>query len=59
MMGNKPLVIDKYENPRALKGASREKMPVHYVGQKKAWMTGALFEDWLRWFDKEVAAENP
>ena len=45
MMGSKlkPLVIGKYENPRALKGANREKMPVRYVGQKKAWMTRRSF----------------
>ena len=35
----KLFVIGKYINPKALKGANRENMPVRYAGQKNAWMT--------------------
>ena len=54
----KPFVIGKYANPKALKGANRENMPVRYAGQKNAWMTGSLFIEWLLWFDTEVARNN-
>ena len=54
----KPLLIGKSPNPRALKGADMKRIPVHYKAQPKAWMTGAIFEEWLRGFDKEVGKKN-
>ena len=60
MMGEKckPWVIGKSENPRALKGANRAAMPVRYVAQTNSWMTGDLFEDWIKWFDSDVSRAN-
>ena len=52
-MGEKEklLMIGKAVNPRALKGANFGKLPVIYRSQKSAWMTGRIFEEWLRDFD--------
>ena len=54
MSGEKlPLyVIGKSEKPRAFKNV--RKLPVTYHWNKKAWMTGRLWEKWLRDFDKLV-----
>ncbi|XP_033124697.1 tigger transposable element-derived protein 4-like [Anneissia japonica] len=38
-------VIGKSKNPRAYKNV--KKLPVKYTNNKKAWMTGVLFESWL------------
>jgi len=44
----KPVLIYKSENPRALKGHSKKRLPVHWRANKKAWMTAALFKDWVQ-----------
>lgn len=44
---NKPLLIYASENPRALKGMSKASLPVHWASNKKAWMTGKIFENWF------------
>ena len=42
--------IYKYVNPRALKHIKKDKLPVKYYSQSKAWMTANIFE---RWFSQE------
>lgn len=44
---NKPLLIHTSENPRALKGISKKSLPVHWMSNKKAWMTAKIFENWF------------
>jgi hypothetical protein len=39
----KPLLIYQSENPRALKGCSKNLLPVHWRSNNKAWMTAAMF----------------
>ena len=51
----KPLVIAKSINPVTLRDANRQRMPVRYEANKKAWMTGTLFQELLLWFDAEMA----
>nr|XP_034195200.1 jerky protein homolog-like [Osmia lignaria] len=41
-----PLVINKFENPRALKHC-KSNLPVIFKSQKNAWMTQTLFRDWF------------
>lgn len=41
-----PLVIGKFHSPLCLRG--RSYLPVTYTFNKKAWMSRALFETWLR-----------
>ncbi|XP_052240655.1 jerky protein homolog-like [Dreissena polymorpha] len=43
-----PLVIGKAANPRCLKNVRRERLGVTFVSNKRAWMTSAVFSDWLR-----------
>ncbi|XP_071497446.1 tigger transposable element-derived protein 4-like [Diadema antillarum] len=45
-------VIGKSKRPRAFKNV--KKLPVAYESNKKAWMTGALFEAWLRKLDGKM-----
>ncbi|XP_065197225.1 tigger transposable element-derived protein 6-like [Sycon ciliatum] len=48
-----PLVIGHYKNPRCFKNA--RSLPVTYKHPKNAWMTGALFKEWLMNFNQEMA----
>ncbi|XP_054089838.1 tigger transposable element-derived protein 1-like [Zeugodacus cucurbitae] len=51
----KPLLVNKNLNPRALKGIDKTKLPVHWMANKKAWVTASLFKDWfLNHFVPEV-----
>lgn len=43
----KPLAIHKSLNPRAFKKQDKEKFPVFWRANKKAWMTAALFREWF------------
>ncbi|XP_007056461.2 tigger transposable element-derived protein 1 [Chelonia mydas] len=46
-MKMKPLTVYQFETPRALKGFSKEHLPVIWRSNKKAWITGAIFSEWL------------
>lgn len=53
----KPLAIHKSLNPRAFKNADKEKFPVFWRANKKAWMTAVLFREWFNdMFVPEVEA---
>ena len=43
----KPLVIGKSKNPRCFKNVRIGNLPVHYMANKKAWMTGQIFCEWI------------
>ncbi|UYV66728.1 CENPBD1 [Cordylochernes scorpioides] len=43
----KPFLIYKSENPIAMKGCSKNLLPVHWRANKKAWMTTSLFKNWV------------
>ncbi|XP_072165265.1 tigger transposable element-derived protein 4-like [Diadema setosum] len=45
-------VVGKNKRPRAFKNVKY--LPVAYEANKKAWMTGALFEAWLRKLDRKM-----
>jgi hypothetical protein len=47
----KPLLIGKFKNPRCFKGI--KSFPVTYKFNKRAWMTGEIFIDWLNDLDKK------
>ena len=44
----KPLFIHTSKNPRAMKGMKKEKLPVFWTNNKKAWMTTTVWEAWLK-----------
>ncbi|XP_022160362.1 tigger transposable element-derived protein 4-like [Myzus persicae] len=48
----KLLVIGKSKNPRCFKGVSS--LPVFYENNTKAWMTSAIFEKTLNYWDDEL-----
>ncbi|XP_046145844.1 jerky protein homolog-like [Osmia bicornis bicornis] len=51
-----PLVINKFENPRALKHC-KSNLPLIFKSQKNAWMTQVLFRDWFEnYFKPSVRA---
>ncbi|XP_040358278.1 tigger transposable element-derived protein 6 [Ixodes scapularis] len=52
----KPWVIGKFRNPRCLKNLRR--MPCHYRNNTRAWMTSALFEEFLRYLDSRMGSQN-
>lgn len=49
-------MIGKSANPRCFKNV--KSIPVEYKSNKKAWMTGELFEDWLLKLDKTYRKQN-
>ena len=50
----KLLVIGKSKNPRCFKGIDVDNLPVIYRHNKKAWMTGDLFTEWLQNWNREL-----
>lgn len=52
------LVIRKYAKPRCFRGSNMDLIPVTYKSQKKAWIDSALFEEWVRKFDRKMKAAN-
>ena len=50
------LTIGKSEKPRCFKG--QVTLPTEYKSNRKAWMTAELFTEWLRKFDRKMAAEK-
>ncbi|XP_066970071.1 tigger transposable element-derived protein 1-like [Macrobrachium rosenbergii] len=43
----KPLLVYLAENPRALQGIFKPQLPVIWKGNKKAWVTVGIFEEWF------------
>ena len=54
----KPLVIGKYLNPRCFKRINRNSLGVMYEANAKAWMTGRVFERWLKAFDQRITGRK-
>lgn len=44
----KPLVIGRSEKPRCFQRIDIRNLGVSYTFNKKAWMTSAIFTDWLQ-----------
>lgn len=49
-------IIGKHKNPRCFNaaGVNIERLDCQYRANRKAWMTGSIFIDWLRWFDNQM-----
>uniref|UniRef100_A0A1A9X0E4 DDE-1 domain-containing protein n=1 Tax=Glossina brevipalpis TaxID=37001 RepID=A0A1A9X0E4_9MUSC len=43
----KPFLIYQSENPRAMRGCSKNLLPVHRRANKKSWMTTSLLQNWV------------
>lgn len=49
-------VIGKYQKPRCFKAAGR--LPCIYRANKKAWMTSALFVEFVTYLDRKMSCQN-
>lgn len=54
----KPFVIGKSENPRCFRHVDKKKLPITWRANKKAWMTTALFNDFLNSFNNQMRREK-
>ncbi|XP_064467178.1 tigger transposable element-derived protein 6-like [Ornithodoros turicata] len=52
----KPFVIGKSKKPRGFSNPAS--VPVHYRYNQKAWMTRALFQEWLEEFDRDMLKQQ-
>ena len=50
--------IGKHLHPCCLKNINMNNLGCQYVANKKAWMTGELFREWLQWFGKYVGTDR-
>lgn len=46
------VIVGKYKNPQCFRGIKN--LPVDYIANKNAWMTGAFFTDFLKHWDQEL-----
>lgn len=51
-----PLVIGHAQKPRCFKNLDINRLPVKWVANKKAWMTGFLFKEWITAFNRRMRA---
>ena len=51
-----PLLIGKFNKPRCFNGV--KKLPVEYKANRKAWLTGDVFKEWLLSFDQEMEGQE-
>ncbi|XP_062566571.1 tigger transposable element-derived protein 4-like [Saccostrea cucullata] len=60
MTGEKlqPLVIGKCRKPRCFQKLDPKTLPVIYRFNKKAWMTSAIYEEWLKLLNKQMTRQN-
>lgn len=54
----KPLVIGKSLNPRSFKNLNKAELPVHWFGNRNAWMTTTIMECWLKQFNQRMKRQN-
>ncbi|XP_055833571.1 CENP-B homolog protein 2-like [Solanum dulcamara] len=47
-------IIGKFANPRCFKNVNMTYLNCTYISNKKAWMTGLLFQEYVGWFDKRM-----
>jgi hypothetical protein len=54
----KPLVIGSSARPRRFKNINTNELLVLWKSNKKAWMTAALMEDWLKGFNERMKQQK-
>lgn len=54
----KPFVIGKAEKPRCFRNLEKGNLPVTWRANRKAWMTSALFEDFINGFNRLMRRQN-
>ena len=53
-----PLVIGRAATPRCFRGMGPHLLPVTWKANRKAWMTGDIFREWLRKFNAKMKGQN-
>ena len=53
-----PLLIHKYENPRALKNINKNTLPVNYYWNSKSWMQVSIWNQYLKDLDSKMRQQN-
>ena len=54
----KPLVVGRTNNPRCFRGYGRHELGVKYEFNGKAWMTSAIFRDWLESLNNKMRIQR-
>lgn len=54
----KPLVIGKFENQRCFKCVKKDKLPVNYETNSKAWINCSIFTNWIKDVNKQNRREG-
>lgn len=54
----KPLVIGHAKKPRCFKNLNPHQLPVTWTANKKAWMTTAIFTEWIKKFNRRMRAQG-
>ena len=54
----KPFVIAKSRRPHCFGKDFNPEVYVRYRNNKKAWMTGDMFSDWLVWLDRQMKSRD-
>jgi hypothetical protein len=54
----KPLLIHKYQNPRAIINVNKDTLKVKYYWNIKAWMQTSIFNDYLKDLNNEMKKQN-
>ena len=56
----KPWIIGQYRNPRCFRAANVdiERMDCVCRSNSQSWVTGPIFEEWLRWFERQMTGRK-
>ena len=54
----KPLIIGRCEKPRCFKHINTKTLPVVWKSNKRAWMTAAIFKEWLEKLNEKMRRQK-
>ena len=53
-----PLIIGKYQKPRAFESKTGSQLGFYYCTNAKAWMTASIYQEWLLDWDQKLRTEG-
>jgi DDE superfamily endonuclease len=53
-----PIIIGKAKKPQAFQKKSGKQLGFYYRNNAKAWMTSALYQEWIQQWDSELHLKN-
>jgi len=54
----KPIVIGKSQKPRCFNKIKPETLPVRYLANKRAWMTGGIYNDFIKTLNRQMQRQK-